>query len=136
VKRRFATHAAFLAIALVAAACGRDGGANGGVTATPPATGETETPTPGVTETPGETRIAMEDFRFDPSTFTVPTGATLELDNEGESPHTFTIQEGIDVEVSAGENGTVTIDLPAGDYDFVCRFHQGQGMSGTLTVSG
>ena len=28
----------------------------------------------------------------------------------------------------------VTIDLAPGTYPFICRFHEGQGMTGTLVV--
>jgi len=137
-KKGHAITAALVALVLLAAACGGNGdGTNGGTTTPPAATDGTDTPTPDATETSGETRIAMEDFRFEPSTFSVSTSTTLELDNEGETPHTFTIQDqGIDVQVNAGENGTVTIDLPAGDYDFVCTIHVAQGMVGTMTVTG
>jgi plastocyanin len=33
------------------------------------------------------------------------------------------------------ESRDVTIDLNPGTYDFFCRFHEGRGMRGTLTVT-
>ncbi len=122
--------ASMFVLTLVAAACGGGGEEPG--TTTPPAASPTET-SPGASAT---TRVALEDFRFDPSEFSVTAGTSLELDNEGEAPHTFTVQgQEIDVQVAAGENGSATIDLPAGDYEVICRFHEGQGMVATMTVS-
>ncbi len=128
-RKRYAVASVFV-LALVTAACG-GGGEEPGAT-TPPAASPTETATGGAT-----TRVALEDFQFVPADITVAAGAELELDNEGEAPHTFTVQgQQIDVEVAAGENGSATIDLPAGDYEVICRFHQGQGMVATMTVTG
>ena len=127
-----------LAAGLLLAACGGGSDDAGSTPTTPAATATVNSPQPSATQsaTSGETRVAMEDFRFVPSSLTVASGTTLELDNEGEAPHTFTVDgQSIDVHVNAGENGTVTIDLPAGTYDFHCTFHQSQGMTGTLTVS-
>jgi plastocyanin len=130
-----------LAAGLLLAACGGSssdagtGGSPSGPATSAPAT-STPTSSPSATATSGETKIAMEDFRFAPSSLTVSSGATLELDNEGQAPHTFTIDgQNVDVQVNAGANGKVTIDLPAGSYDFHCRFHKSQGMTGTLTVA-
>ena len=122
--------ASVFVFAVVTAACG-GGGEDPSATTPPPAPSPTETATGGAT-----TRVALEDFRFDPADFTVAAGTDLELDNEGEAPHTFTVQgQQIDVEVAAGENGSATIGLPAGDYEVICRFHQGQGMVATMTVT-
>jgi plastocyanin len=41
----------------------------------------------------------------------------------------------IDVTNDAGQSQEVTIDLDPGTYDFVCRFHESQGMTATLTVT-
>ncbi|MCA1727121.1 MAG: cupredoxin domain-containing protein, partial [Actinobacteria bacterium] len=82
-----------------------------------------------------EVKVEMRDFAFDPKDVTVASGGTIELDNVGQTPHTFTIEdEGIDEEVAAGEDATVDIELDPGTYDFVCTFHAGQEMTGTLTV--
>lgn len=123
-----------LVSALTLAACGGGDETNGeGGATTPPPTTQ---PSPTETETSGETRIAMEDNVFQPNSLEVTSGTELELDNEGENPHTFTIDgEGIDVQVNAGENGTATIDLDPGTYDFICRFHSSLGMTGSLTVT-
>ena len=127
-RKRYVVTSMFV-LTLVTAACG--GGEEPSATTPPPAASPTETATGGAT-----TRVAMEDFRFVPADITVAAGAELELDNEGEAPHTFTVQgQEIDVQVAAGENGSATINLPAGDYEVICRFHQGQGMVATMTVT-
>jgi plastocyanin len=131
-KRMAILMSAVLAFGL--AACG--GG--GETTSSPPAvTATSPTATsPTATETSGETRVAMEDNRFDPNSLTVASGAELELDNEGQNPHTFTIDgEDVDEQVNAGENAKVTLDLAAGTYQFYCKFHKSLGMVGSLTVS-
>jgi plastocyanin len=141
--RRSTVLIGMLAGGLLLAACGGssdDSGSNGGrpsVTATVASPEPSATqPSPTESATSGETKIAMEDNMFVPATLSVSSGTTLELDNEGQSPHTFTIDgQNVDVQVNAGENGTATINLPAGSYDFYCKFHKSLGMTGTLTVS-
>ena len=44
--------------------------------------------------------------------------------------------KGIDLVNAAGQSQTVAISLAPGTYTFICRFHVGSGMQGTLTVSG
>ena len=128
-KRRVLVLASFFTLALLGSACG---GGNEPASAPSSAAQPTETATGG-----GETRVGLEDFKFDPSNITVATGTTLELDNEGKAPHTFTVQgQSVDVEVAPGENGTADISLPAGDYKVICKFHEGQGMVATMTVTG
>jgi plastocyanin len=78
--------------------------------------------------------VTMRDNAFVP-TDPVVTGGEIELVNEGESPHTFTVEgEAVDLEVDAGQTVTETIDLAPGTYTLFCEFHRGQGMEGTLTV--
>lgn len=80
--------------------------------------------------------ITMRDDEFVPSAATI-AGGDVELVNEGESPHNFTIEgEGIDVDVDPGATVTQSIDLAAGTYTMFCEFHRSQGMEGTLAVEG
>lgn len=125
-----------LVSALTLAACGGGDETDGGGATTPP-TATATSPSPTETETSGETRIAMEDNSFQPNSLEVASGTELELDNEGDNPHTFTIDgEDIDVQVNAGgDSQNVTIDLDPGTYDFFCRFHASLGMMGSLTVT-
>jgi plastocyanin len=108
-----------LAAAVVLAACG--GGDTGGET--------------GGGGGGGATTLTMVDNEFQPADLTVSAGTELELTNEGQAPHTFTVTDaGIDEQVEAGQGSSTTIDLEAGTYDFVCQFHESAGMTGTLTV--
>jgi plastocyanin len=73
---------------------------------------------------------------FSPASISVKTGATVTIKNVGSVPHTFTVTgQGIDITNDTGQTHQVTISLPAGTYPFVCRFHEGSGMTGTLTVT-
>jgi plastocyanin len=73
---------------------------------------------------------------FSPTTISVKAGATLTIKNLGSVPHTFTVTgQGIDITNDTGQTHQVTVNLPAGTYPFVCRFHEGSGMTGTLTVT-
>lgn len=84
--------------------------------------------------------VEMTEMAFDPSTFTISanTDVTIELRNVGILPHSFAIpSEGIESEeFSSGASGTITINLPAGTYEFICGVpgHADAGMRGTLTV--
>jgi len=78
--------------------------------------------------------VTMQDNVFAPSDPVIAAGE-VELVNEGESPHTFTVEgEAVDVDVDAGQTVTETIDLAPGTYTLFCEFHRAQGMEGTLTV--
>ncbi len=73
---------------------------------------------------------------FTPTTVTVPHGSTITVNNSSSIPHTFTVSgQGIDVTNPGGSSQAVTIDLPAGTYPFICRFHVSSGMKGTLVVT-
>jgi plastocyanin len=83
----------------------------------------------------GATTLTMVDNDFQPAELTVSSGAELELTNEGQALHNLTIEEaGIDQDVQAGQSSSVTVELDPGDYEMVCEYHVGQGMTGTLTV--
>lgn len=114
---------AVAAVAVVLAACGGDGGGgsegddDGGATS-------------------GTSTVTLQDNAFSPSNPTISAGE-VELVNEGEAPHTFTVEgEDVDVEVEAGQSTTATVDLEPGTYTLFCEFHREQGMEGTLTVEG
>jgi plastocyanin len=78
--------------------------------------------------------VTMRDNTFVP-TDPVITAGDVELVNEGDSPHTFTVEGAdVDVEVDAGQTVTESVDLAPGTYTLFCEFHRGQGMEGTLTV--
>jgi plastocyanin len=108
-----------LGVALALGACGGGGDTTGD-------TGDGAT---------GASSVSMVDNAFEPSSLSVSSGGEVELTNDGESPHTFTVEGNtIDEEVEPGASSSVTIDLDPGTYDVICRFHEAQGMTGTLTV--
>ncbi|HEX2090155.1 MAG TPA: cupredoxin domain-containing protein [Actinomycetota bacterium] len=127
--RRFSVPLAVAALAVLGAACG-----GGGESAAPAPQGTT--PTEAATSPAGDP-LVMRDNEFVPSSFTIQAGSEITLQNDGQAPHTFTVEgQTIDQEVQAGETETESIELEPGTYDFVCRFHEAAGMTGTLTVEG
>ena len=87
----------------------------------------------------GGTEVKMRDFSYDPKTMTARAGQamTLELKNEGEQPHTFTIAGLVDSQrVEKGQSKTITFTpAQAGSLTFFCTVHGQATMSGTLTVN-
>ena len=96
----------------------------------------------GTTDIAGSTELELEadDFYFGPTVLDGDAGQslTLSLHNEGDAPHTFTIDEaGIDEELQPGDEGSIDVTFPdSGALVFYCRFHRGQGMLGALSVDG
>lgn len=83
----------------------------------------------------GAVTLTMVDNAFEPVDLTAPSGAEVELVNDGVATHNLTVEgSDVDVDVAAGETGSVTLDLDPGSYTMVCTFHEVQGMEGTLTV--
>jgi plastocyanin len=86
--------------------------------------------------------LTMVDIAFEPTDLTIPAGAdvTIKLVNNGALPHNFAVpSEGIQSEdFSSGASGTITVNLPAGTYEFICSVpgHAAAGMVGTLIVEG
>jgi plastocyanin len=83
--------------------------------------------------------LELDDQYFAPTFVDAPAGATvtITLENEGDLPHTFTIDEAdIDEEVAAGQRATVEVTLPErGSLRYYCRFHAAGGMQGAFVVS-
>jgi plastocyanin len=133
-RTRIALVAGIVALAALAAACG--GG--GDETTTPPATtggGTTTSPAASPTETGGgtEATLSIVDFSFSPPSVSVASGGTIEVTNNGQAPHTFTVDNtDVDESFDAGASQSVPIDLDPGDYPFHCKIHP--NMTGTLTV--
>ncbi len=109
-----------LALSLALAACGGDGDE-------PPLPGDDDE-----SPTTGQPTLTMIDNEFQPSTLTIGP-SELRIVNEGQAPHTFTLEDGsIDVELEPGDSTTETIEA-VGTQKFECRFHP--GMEGTLVVA-
>jgi plastocyanin len=116
---------------------------------------ETEGPDGGETPTPGNV-IQLDDNVFifngeeNPDiTATAGTDVTFELTNVGAALHNMHIAVGGSFDesicdgsgdpcsdpprINAGDDGTITFNLPAGSYDYRCDFHTTE-MFGTLIV--
>jgi plastocyanin len=146
-----AVAAGLLALALVGVACADSGGGDagsGGDPSSPSATGSTgggggygggggTTGSSGSEGGGNSVRtVTQVNYQFTPAKITVEQGDTITVsDTNPSTPHTFTIS-GTDIDVANDpmESQDVTIDLEPGTYDFICRFHEAQGMTGTLTV--
>lgn len=139
---------AFAALVLMSACGGQGAGDAGAPTASPSVLTESPTaagedtpasPSPDDTEGGGAvaTTVVQSDFTFSPSKVNVQQGETIAVSNRSpRTPHTFTVPgKGIDVSNGGHETKEVTVDLPAGTYEFVCTFHEASGMKGTLTVT-
>lgn len=130
------------------------------VTTTPPTTGTGETPTAGVTTTtttaptttaapePAQVVEVGRDarFRFDPETFTVAVGETIEwvwrtsghnvTPNETPEGADWTGSPGAPSRtLSQGATYRFTPTVP-GEYSYYCAPHRGQDMVGSFTVEG
>jgi len=134
--------AAALASAGAVAIIGRAGFAQDG---TPPAggtPGASPEASPSASPVAGEAdvTVTMVDIAFEPNEFTIAadTDVVVFLLNDGALEHNFVIDElGVASEtVPGGGSTTVTINAPAGTYEYYCSIpgHREAGMVGTLTV--
>ena len=98
-------------LVLATAACGGDGG------------GEA----PACERAVETTSVTMRDFSYEPTCVAAGSGAELAITNEGQAPHTFTIESDADtaeLDLPAGERGTLRIpELEAGTYEVTCTYH-------------
>jgi glucose/arabinose dehydrogenase/plastocyanin len=83
--------------------------------------------------------ITAVDIAWEPSDVTIPadTDVTIQVPNAGAALHTFVIvDQGIKLEIAPGETQEVSVNLPAGTYEFICDVpgHAEAGMVGTITV--
>ena len=85
-----------------------------------------------------ETELELDNFYFEPTTIKAPGGstATLELFNEGDVEHTFTI-DALEIDEELEPDARKTIEVGLGDetrYEFYCRYHGDQGMRGAFSL--
>lgn len=83
--------------------------------------------------------VEMFDFGYTPSSFESTAGEelTVNIDNVGAAPHTFTIDGVVDSgSIAGGESGSVTFTpSEAGTFTFYCTIHGAATMSGQLMVT-
>ena len=91
-------------------------------------------------ESSGKTEVELDDFYFEPTVLEGMPGekVTLELENEGNEEHSFTVDsQGIDKDVEPGDEGEVTVTIPkSGAISFYCKYHKSSGMAGALAIEG
>lgn len=86
----------------------------------------------------GAIQVAMVDNNFAPSTLELTAGeeVTLSTPNNGQNPHSFTIDDLVDTGViEGGERTEVTFTVPEGETEYYCTVHGAEVMSGTITAS-
>jgi plastocyanin len=137
--------AAFLALALAAAAlvaCGDDNGDNGVVPTEPETNGEAVQENG---QAAGTIKFVAESdgsFAYTEEDVTATAGkSTIEFDNPSSVPHDVVIEdEGGETvgqtEIITSDTDSAEVDLEAGTYTFYCSVpgHREGGMEGTLTV--
>src|SRR3954464_13065724 len=91
-------------------------------------------------EDSGKTEVELDDFYFEPTVLEGRAGAKVELElkNEGNTAHSFTIDaQGVDKVIEPGDETEVMVAIPkAGVVSFYCKFHKRSGMAGALAVTG
>jgi len=107
-----------------------------GAKSTPPVTVEGKVNNKGVgTVANGKVDIEQDNFYFK-KTFIKGTAGTVtvKLENEGNTQHSFTIDDqNIDEVVQPGKTKTVTVKLTDGQpVNFYCKFHRSSGMQGAF----
>jgi plastocyanin len=137
-KRRMAVVGLAAILALGTAACSSKSTSGGGGDNT------TQPPQPSASSTKGGgggasvlTVKQESNFTYNPDKFSVTSGDSITVQNTTGFLHTFTVDgQKIDTEVTAGTSAKIAIGIPAGTYQFFCRFHgtATSGMHGTLTV--
>lgn len=82
--------------------------------------------------------VELHDNYFEPKEIRIAKGEKTKiwLKNKGVNDHTFTVEElGVDVELKPGVEKMVTVEpQKAGTFKVICRFHEKEGMTGTLSV--
>jgi len=82
--------------------------------------------------------MTMRDSFFEPNCVVVSSTQEMTLVNAGDLPHTFSIREtDISEDVDPGEqeeSEDLFSNLQAGTHEFFCRFHEQEGMVGTIVI--
>jgi plastocyanin len=82
--------------------------------------------------------LTMKDNFFEPLCLVVSSTQEITLDNAGNTLHNFSIEDqGVDIDVESGsETSTGPMEdlVRPGTFRFICKYHEAEGMVGTLTV--
>lgn len=142
---RIIGYAAIIVLALALAACANEAADPAAVDTAPTAVAEESTPeaieeeaTPEAVENePTSVQLALQDDMFAPQTLELTAGSevTVEVTNDGNNPHTFTIPS-LDVDTGTlqpGDSTQVTFTAPGHETEFRCVIHS--SMTGTISPS-
>jgi plastocyanin len=122
-------------LGLAVAACGGGGSAAPTTSATNQPASAAADPCAAST-TSGAVTASIVDFDFDPATVQASVGDVVTWTNDGDAPHTATLDDHPDCatpELANGESGGIQFNA-AGTYAFHCALHP--DMTGTVEVSG
>jgi plastocyanin len=119
---------------LALAACG--GGSSVAPSAAPPDAAPSTAGDPCAASTaPGSVTASIVDFEFDPATVSAKVGDVISWTNNGDAPHTATL-DGIaacaTAQLSPGASGGISFSA-AGTYPFHCAVHS--TMKGTIEIT-
>ena len=95
----------------------------------------------GTKDVSGESELDLEldDFYFEPTLLTGTAGqtVTIELENEGDAKHNFSLpDQAVDQDVESGQKAQVEVTFPdSGTLVFFCKYHQNMGMRGAIRVA-
>ena len=82
----------------------------------------------------GSNAVAVDNFKFDPATLTVPVGSTVTWTNKDEEPHTIAAKDGSFHSPTLDTKGTYSFTFAKpGSYDYICSIHP--FMTGTVVVT-
>ena len=87
----------------------------------------------------GKVEVEQDNYYFNKTFLKGSSGqVTVELHNEGNTEHSFTIDDqNIDKVVQPGKKAKVTVTLAAGEpVTFYCKFHRSLGMQGAFFTAG
>ncbi len=98
--------------------------------------------TTAASDLPSEIKVVGKDFKFEPSTISLPAGkpVTITLENKGVVEHDLVIKDlNFRVVAKAGQSASATVTAEqAGEYAIECSIpgHKDAGMTGTATFVG
>lgn len=82
--------------------------------------------------------LTMRDSFFEPNCLVVSSTQEMTLVNAGDLPHNFSIRDtDVSEDVDPGEeeeSEDLFENLDAGTHEFFCRFHEQDGMVGTIVI--
>lgn len=82
--------------------------------------------------------VTMRDSFFEPNCLAVSSTQEFTLANVGDLSHNFSIRStDVDLDVEPGdevETGDILSNFEAGTHEFLCKYHENEGMVGVITI--